>query len=280
MKKENRAILVFLLGAYLVLLAVFTFTDLPIALWIYNPGTAYAKFFELFGTVPMPIMGVFASVSFFLFTLQDTNKLWKKILLCAVIVLNFMYFYFIGAFSIRDAVPMLFIPSLILYAGWGVVSYFIARKYMASEQRSVFRAVVMVLFIVCAVGVIGEDIIKTLFGRIRFYRLTNPTAEFQPWYVIQSHEFNSSFPSGHSAKAAMPFAVFVLPYLTDKLRSKNSRAIVMALCSLFMVCTWLARMMDGMHYASDVLTGSVIVLVTFLLCKDRYLDESATAPLA
>ena len=149
---------------------------------------------------------------------------------------------------------------------------------MASEDRAVFRAVVMVLFIVCAVGVIGEDIIKTIFGRIRFYRLTDPIAEFRPWYVIQSHEFNSSFPSGHAAKAAMPFTVFVLPYLTDKLHSKGSRILVLSLCTVFMVCTWLARMMDGMHYASDVLTGSVIVLAAFLLCKDRYLDQAKAVP--
>ena len=41
---------------------------------------------------------------------------------------------------------------------------------------------------------------------------------------------------------------------------------------IFMLCTWIARMMDGMHYASDVLTGSFIVVLTFLLAKGHFLD--------
>ncbi|MBQ7737346.1 MAG: phosphatase PAP2 family protein [Oscillospiraceae bacterium] len=273
MIKKTKTVLLTLTGAYLLLMVVFTLFDLPISLRLYHPGTAYAKFFELFGTVPMPIMGIFASISFLMLTWKREMKLWKKLLLCFVILLNFMYFFFIGSFSIRDAVPGLFYPSLIIYAGWGVFSICIAKKNMVGPEKEIFCRLVMVLFIVCAVGVIGEDIIKTTFGRIRFYRLTDPVQEFRPWYVIQSHEFNSSFPSGHAAKAAMPFAVFVLPYMTDKLKTAVSRRSTLILCTIFMLGTWLARIMDGMHYATDVLTGSFIVLITFLLCKAKYLDS-------
>ena len=134
------------------------------------------------------------------------------------------------------------------------------------------------LLITCLVGVIGEDIIKSIFGRIRFYRLEELGAAFQPWYVIQGampfgDRFNSSFPSGHAAKAIMPLALLVLPYLTDKLQSKNARRVVVVCCVIFMLCVWVARMMDGMHYASDVLTGSFIVVLTFVLAKGHFLDK-------
>jgi len=35
----------------------------------------------------------------------------------------------------------------------------------------------------------------------------------------------------------------------------------------------IARMMDGMHYATDVLTGAVVVILTFLISKNLILDK-------
>ena len=254
---KNRKWITSILAVYLFLMVVFTFTDLKIALWIYHPGTLFAKIFEFLGTIPMPIMGIFACVSF-LMGMNEQNMV-KRILLGFLIIMNLSYFFFIGAFSIRDAIAVMFVPFIILYALWGVASYFIARSYFGSDQEETFRKVVKVLLITCAVGVIGLDIIKTTFGRPRFYLLSDPVNQFKYWFYIQSHEFNSSFPSGHSAKAAMPFAIFVLPYLTDHLKKEKEKKLTFVLCTLFMVCTMIARMMDGMHYATDVLTGAVVV---------------------
>ena len=224
----------------------------------------------------MPIMGIFATISVWL--AMDKKRIGRTIILTVLLAMAFMYFFFIGAFSIRDAMPALFIPALVLYAAWAVASVFIARKWLAGERRDTFRRVALVLFVTCAVGVIGEDIIKSIFGRIRFYRLGEVGAEFQPWFVIQGampfgDRFNSSFPSGHAAKSIMPLALLVLPYLTDKLQSPNVRRIVVVCCIIFMVLTWIARMMDGMHYATDVITGSAIVVVTFLWAKHHWLDK-------
>lgn len=267
-----------ILIAYVALMVVFTFADYPIAWAIYHPGTGFAKLFETIATIPMPIMGIFATVSFWL-AMDKGNKV-KTVLMTVLLAMNFMYFFFIGAFSIRDAMPALFVPFLVLYGAWTVASVFIARRWLAGDAREMFVAVVKVLLITCAVGVIGEDIIKSIFGRIRFYRLESLGAEFQPWFVIQGampfgDRFNSSFPSGHAAKSIMPIALLVLPYLTDRLQKPETRRIVVTCCAVFMVLTWIARMMDGMHYASDVLTGSTIVVMTFLLAKERYLDSGA-----
>jgi len=267
-----------ILIAYVALMVVFTFADYPIARAIYHPGTGFAELFETIATIPMPIMGIFATVSFWL-AMDKGNKV-KTVLMTVLLAMNFMYFFFIGAFSIRDAMPALFVPFLVLYGAWTVASVFIARRWLAGDAREMFVAVVKVLLITCAVGVIGEDIIKSIFGRIRFYRLESLGAEFQPWFVIQGampfgDRFNSSFPSGHAAKSIMPIALLVLPYLTDRLQKPETRRIVVFCCAVFMVLTWIARMMDGMHYASDVLTGSTIVVMTFLLAKERYLDSGA-----
>ena len=267
-----------ILIAYVALMVVFTFADYPIAWAIYHPGTGFAKLFETIATIPMPIMGIFATVSFWL-AMDKGNKV-KTVLMTVLLAMNFMYFFFIGAFSIRDAMPALFVPFLVLYGAWTVASVFIARRWLAGDAREMFVAVVKVLLITCAVGVIGVDIIKSIVGRIRFYRLESLGAEFQPWFVIQGamlfgDRFNSSFPSGHAAKSIMPIALLVLPYLTDRLQKPETRRIVVICCAVFMVLTWIARMMDGMHYASDVLTGSTIVVMTFLLAKERYLDSGA-----
>ena len=268
---KNKKLIIVIGIVYLILMGYFTFNDLKIALWIYNPGTAYAKVFEFLGTIPMPIMGIFACVAF-LMDLRYDSKI-KKILMGFLIVMNLSYFFFIGAFSIRDAISSMFVPFIILYALWGVASFFIARKYYASDKADEFRKVVRVLLATCAIGVIGLDIIKTTFGRPRFYLLDDPITQFKYWFIIQSHEFNSSFPSGHAAKSAMPFALFVLPYLTNHLKSNGSKAITLVLCITFMLCTMIARMMDGMHYATDVLTGAVVVILTFLISKNLILDK-------
>lgn len=268
---KNKKLIILIGSVYVLLMTIFTFNDLKIALWIYEPGTAYAKIFEFLGTIPMPIMGIFACVAFLMDLHYD--KMIKKILMGFLIAMNLSYFFFIGAFSIRDAIPSMFVPFIIIYAVWGVVSFFIARKYYASNKAETFRKVVRVLLATCAIGVIGLDIIKTTFGRPRFYLLDDPISQFKYWFVIQSHEFNSSFPSGHAAKAAMPYAIFVLPYLTDHLKSNGPKAITFVLCTAFMLCTMLARMMDGMHYATDVLTGAVVVILTFLISKNLILDK-------
>lgn len=265
-----------ILIVYVALMAAFTFLDYPIAQAIYHPGTAYAKFFETVATIPMPIMGIFATISFWI-AMDKANKV-KAVLMTVLLAMNLMYFFFIGAFSIRDAMPGLFVPFTVLYGVWALVSIFIARRWLMGEKREVFIAVVKVLLITCAVGVIGEDIIKSIFGRIRFYRLKGLGVEFQPWFIVQGampfgDRFNSSFPSGHAAKSIMPIALLVLPYLTDKLQKPKTRRIVVICCCMFMVLTWVARMLDGMHYATDVLTGSSIVVVTFLAAKLRYLDK-------
>ncbi len=274
MRKENRRILILLLCGYLGLLAVFTFADLPIAMWIYHPGTAYANVFELIGPFAMPLTGIFAVVSFFYVTLKTEKTRWKRIVLYVVIVSTGVYFYQMGGSALKiSPVPELFVPGLIVYAAWGVVSYFVARRYLMSEKWETFRGVVMVLYIVCCICVLGGDFIKIIFGRIRFYTLTDPIRQFRPWFVIQSHSFDSAFPSGHAARATLPFTVFLVPYLTDRLRGRKSRVTVFLLCTAFMVCTWIARMLDGMHYASDVLTGSALVLIPFVICKNYFLDR-------
>lgn len=66
---KNKKLIIVIGIVYLILMGYFTFNDLKIALWIYNPGTAYAKVFEFLGTIPMPIMGIFACIAFMLCTM-------------------------------------------------------------------------------------------------------------------------------------------------------------------------------------------------------------------
>ena len=57
---KNKKLIILIGAVYVLLMTIFTFNDLKIALWIYEQGTAYAKIFEFLGTIPMPIMGIFA----------------------------------------------------------------------------------------------------------------------------------------------------------------------------------------------------------------------------
>ena len=76
---KNKKLIILIGAVYVLLMTIFTFNDLKIALWIYEPGTAYAKIFEVLGTIPMPIMGIFACVAFLMDLHYD--KMIKKILM-------------------------------------------------------------------------------------------------------------------------------------------------------------------------------------------------------
>lgn len=51
---------------YCALMLGFMFVDLPIALWIYNADSMFGRFFEIIGTLPMPVVGVFSCVAWIL----------------------------------------------------------------------------------------------------------------------------------------------------------------------------------------------------------------------
>lgn len=69
-KKKNLMVLGYI---FLLLMIVFTFTDLQVALRIYNPRSMFGRFFQIVGTLPLNIIGVFGCVSLIMTADQKFN---------------------------------------------------------------------------------------------------------------------------------------------------------------------------------------------------------------
>jgi membrane-associated phospholipid phosphatase len=113
---------------------------------------------------------------------------------------------------------------------------------------------------------------KYLWGRVRFYQLSEDYSDYTPWYVPNGpSEGDYSFPSGHTAAAWMllPLLIFVKDRRwNDPVRIATTLGVVS--WGLLIPYT---RVLVGDHYASDVLfpTG-VAFVVTLLLYKKVYLQ--------
>jgi len=110
--------------------------------------------------------------------------------------------------------------------------------------------------------------IKQLWGRVRFKDLDAFYSNFTEWFIPNGINGNQSFPSGHAAMAWM-----ILPLLL--LVVNKSKTIKISL--LILIISWglavgLSRVVIGSHYASDILFGSNIVIILFLLLNKYSTD--------
>jgi membrane-associated phospholipid phosphatase len=104
-------------------------------------------------------------------------------------------------------------------------------------------------------------LIKIFWGRIRFRDLTGYYSDFTPWYFPQGVTGHQSFPSGHAAMGFMMIALFV--FVSDK--SLYKRLIFKGVIFSWALVVCASRVVIGAHYTSDVLFGSFIMIVTYLL---------------
>ena len=109
--------------------------------------------------------------------------------------------------------------------------------------------------------VIFIQVVKHLWGRVRFRELDAAFSQFTPWYLPQGITGFDSFPSGHAAMGWILLALLIL--LANKKQWVKYSAIVIIF--LWGVILALSRVVIGAHYASDVLFGSFFIIITFLL---------------
>lgn len=154
-----------------------------------------------------------------------------------------------------------------------VADIFIAKFVVRYRREELYKAAVMGLQLFLIV-VLLFNLVKLGWGRERFRHMMEigTVAGFSPWFIPQGlaagNEF-MSFPSGHSANAAIVMWITLLPTFLPSLATKEKLLKVFA-------CIWIAlvmvsRIIMGAHFLSDVTMGMMISLVTFyVLYKKKY----------
>jgi len=109
--------------------------------------------------------------------------------------------------------------------------------------------------------------IKLLWGRVRFRQLTSPE-DFTPFWRPNGFTGYFSFPSGHTANAAVIITfLYYLPILRQKKKLPYT-AIKILLFSWIIVLAF-SRVLVGAHYLSDVLCGGAITLIIVWFCRPK-----------
>ncbi len=248
---------------YLLCMLIFTFADLNVELLVYHPGSTFGRFFEIIGTLPMPFVAIFTGMAIML-----TNRrrrilpsVLSTIALCAL--LGFLIFY--ACISFEHAVSGGWIPLLVVLIVWIGVSIILCRKIIEHGNGDELRKAAVIGLWGCAAAVLGPMIIKEFMSRSRFSTLDDPISQFTLWFVRQPHSAessNSSFPSGHSAQAATSLFLLLVPWFSENFRSEKYVRVATPSSGIFTFCVMLSRMVLGMHYATDVMTGAMITIFT------------------
>ena len=263
-KKAYFSILICGVAIYVVLMAIFTFIDFKITSSLYKPGTHFGKIFEAIGPMFMPLFMIYSIVGLFVQLKFKRNS--SKIL--SYIGLGFSYIYatFMGVMTHKHSyASWMFIPSIIIYVLFTVFVVILNFKFKTKEETYIKKhiTILLVMFITCSISLMGVDIIKCIFGRLRYIEKKSAD-EFRYWFYINKFSFNSSFPSGHAARAMTAVCFSLLPLYWNK--SKVS-IVIQLIAIAFAVTVSISRLFEGMHYVTDIITGLFIVCVAFFVSK-------------
>ena len=273
----NKLLIIFPL-IWITLAVFFTFYDLTISKFLFDSNSLVGNFVESFGEIPGILFALFA-----IFTLGTNlnikNKNYKKLfflgevlistgLILYLIRLFFNYFNFSFHFISLNGLTLglsAILVSLLLF-------YLMKTKFSKfSEKNNSFAKLSVILLFIS--GFIVE-VLKFMWGRVRFRDLQEGITSFTSWYLPQGLTGSQSFPSGHAFLGWILIPLFLLFLNKNELK----KWIFLILTIIFGMFVSYERIVVGAHYASDVLFSWGIVTITFLILYNRYFPKKKIFP--
>ncbi len=271
-------ILVVILGLWIALAIIFAFYDLAISKALYNASSQVAGTIQAFGEIPGILFGLFA---FFTLgtNLEFNGKRYKKtFFICELAISIFLMYYILNLvltylninfkYVSLSGVPVFLGITLLSLFGF----YLFKTKLGNFQKRNyLFAKVGAMTFVISAFIV---EVLKVLWGRVRFRDLQQGFSNFTAWYLPQGITGGHSFPSGHAYLAWILIPLFLLA-----VNKRNIwKWIVLGLTLAYGIFISIERIIAGVHYASDVLFSAGIVTITFLVIYKRYFLKDANSP--
>ena len=247
-----------------VLLAVFTFADLPIAHAVYRPNTLFGEAFEIAAPGAAPLVLLFFAACLFWEQHRKGNRVKAAGLLA-----------FMAASAGLAAQQMTHYAQEASLLVTGVLAALFFTLFLAlcarlcPDSERLLRAFIAALIMVAAVFVTVE-VVKILWGRMRFRAMDNPQTQFTIWLLPQGRPLSDaqkSFPSGHTANGAAVLLLLLIPWVFPGAR--RYQKVLGAGVFTWILLTALSRMVEGAHFASDVTMGFFIAFAAFCAVTSR-----------
>ena len=271
--KSVQKIIYLLCIVWSALAGYFAFSDLQISNSIFNPNAEWAVFLEWYGELPGAIAVLSGLIIYIVH--YSSNSLVKRI---SVITL----------LQIAATAVLIYIIFVILWRLTGSQGFFYDNFFFLAAASLFFALIIVITLkkitlnfspavlltskVITAMSLIGYlifiQMIKIFWGRLRFRELNSFQSDFTEWYLPQGITGSESFPSGHAAMAWMLLPLIILLPKKNKIAKMFTAGLIVA----WGIAVPLSRVVIGAHYASDILFGSFIMIISFLVLAEKYLS--------
>ncbi len=252
-------LLLIIIIVWVILALVFGFTDLEISIAVVDESSEWGIFGREYGEVPSYAL-IAIALATFLGSFNDNLKLQKIPAFISVIV--GVLFIIFGEDETGLYIGLSIIIPMIFYV---IVTWNVDWKN--------FRTLAGIISLLAIINpLVLVELIKLLWGRVRFRDLASGFVDYTPWFLPQGITGNKSFPSGHTAMGWM-----FLPLLITVKDRRNTNTV--KILAYILILGWglfvgLSRIIVGAHYASDVLFSTgFAAITTLLLYRKHYLNK-------
>lgn len=274
--KTKLAILISTIAAFIGVMLVATFLDLRISLAISNSNSLIGQFIEYLGEFPAYLAPAVGLLIIFQGITKD-NKFYLalKILFGILTFVGFTVFvyYFMKKMVFEE---LMYRNFYLIVFSIVVTSLAMLGTYKVDKQlmKKLTKFAIFIIAIM-ALSQIIVTICKGLWSRLRLRNMNSNYDGFTRWYqlgekgrdaliVPDSYHSNSdafnSFPSGHTAAAAVTFGLIMLPDLFSKLKKYKIWFYIGPAAYTLLVA--IARIVVKAHFLSDVTIAATITITS------------------
>lgn len=291
-----RSGVVVVITVIIAFLLVGSIADYAVSAWAYTPNTSFGTLFAAYGEAPS-LMGLVAAGTLAFRAQPPVHRVLVGMLTVGG-----------GALITVGTVALVFRPEenwdsptpvrTLIAMGLAAATIYITTRASRAASWQAMCVVAGALFAVVAVEMVTVQGLKMLWERPRMRMITDTGAPFAPWWSpgyadkqslldqgVDPSEF-ASFPSGHTANAAVALALSAFGLLSN-------RAAVWAKYLWWVGAGWLvvvgvSRVVAGAHFLTDIAVGMaiglgvvwVVLALAVRVLDSGILDRLVTTPAA
>lgn len=261
-------------GILVTLMVAGSIWDYALSQILFAPSSTYGAVFAAFGEAPAFLALVMASA----LLIRHRNRERTVIGVLQIIAATFLLALGSAAAAYMPSRYLEASPVLLAAIGLALVAgTFVATwRLSAQTSRRTAMRLALILFLVPFIEILLVNIVKIFWERPRMRMIeATPDAHFMSWWMpgfdgkdalmsagIEGEEFKS-FPSGHTANAAVAMMLAMFARMSDTLRPRANLLFAIGLVWALLVA--LSRIIMGAHFLTDVTMGLTLTFLTILI---------------